>query len=78
MQGLAYVTQALVLFRELMSYKLAPDLSVYAGYWVAIVRKRVVATADSAHAALLHLRVARLKDEPILRFVPKERTEITK
>jgi hypothetical protein len=47
-----------------------PDLTMYAGRWTAIVRGRVVATAESAHQALLHCRQARIKDEPVLRFVP--------
>jgi hypothetical protein len=48
------------------------DLSPYAGRWVAIVRNRIVASAETAHAVLLHFREARLKDEPILRFIPRE------
>lgn len=47
------------------------DFSIYAGLWVAIVRGRVVASGSSAHQALLHCRAARVKDEPILRFIPK-------
>jgi hypothetical protein len=46
------------------------DLELYAGYWVAIVRGRVVASGASAHQALLNCRAMRLKDEPILRFIP--------
>lgn len=46
------------------------DLSVYAGRWIAIVRGQVVATGTTAHATWLNCRAVRLKDEPILRFVP--------
>jgi len=46
------------------------DLSVYAGLWIAIVRGRVVASGKSAHETLLNCRAMRLKDEPILRFIP--------
>lgn len=45
-------------------------LALYAGYWVAIVRGRIVASGATAHQALLNCRAMRLKDEPILRFVP--------
>ena len=48
----------------------ALDLSVYAGTWVAIVRGRVVACGPRAHDTLLRCRAVRLKDEPILRYVP--------
>jgi hypothetical protein len=46
------------------------ELDIYAGRWIAIVRGRVVATGKSAHETLLHCRAMRLKDEPILRFIP--------
>ncbi|TAH54180.1 MAG: hypothetical protein EYC68_00200 [Chloroflexota bacterium] len=47
------------------------DLKIYAGKWIAIVRGRVVASGKSAHETLLHCRAMRLKDEPILRFIPQ-------
>ena len=48
----------------------APDMELYAGRWVAIVRDRVVASGRTAHETLLHCRAERLKDEPVLRYVP--------
>lgn len=45
-------------------------LVVYAGCWVAIVRGRIVASGATAYQALLNCRAMRLKDDPILRFVP--------
>jgi hypothetical protein len=46
------------------------ELSLYAGLWIALVRGRIVATGATAHQALINCRAARLKDEPILRFIP--------
>ncbi len=47
------------------------DLSPYSGSWVAIVRGRIVASGATAHETLLHCRAMRIKDEPILRFIPR-------
>lgn len=49
---------------------LSTDLNLYAGLWVALVRGRVVASGNSAQETLLHCRSMRLKDEPVLRYVP--------
>ena len=46
------------------------DLSDYAGYWVALTSSGVAATGISAREALLNFRAHRLKDDPILRWVP--------
>lgn len=56
-----------------MSRKNAPELKLYAGCWVALVRGRVVAAGGSAQETLLHCRAMRLKDEPLLRYVPQRR-----
>ncbi|MCC7162890.1 MAG: hypothetical protein IT331_10390 [Anaerolineae bacterium] len=48
----------------------SPDLKAYAGRWVAIVRGRVVASGCTAHEALLNCRAERVKDEPVLRYIP--------
>lgn len=53
--------------------RLGNDLEVYAGRWVALVRGRVVASGTTAQETLLHCRAMRLKDEPVLRFVPPGR-----
>lgn len=47
------------------------DLSDYAGCWVAIVRGRIVAVGATAYETLLNCRAMRLKDEPILRYLPR-------
>lgn len=47
------------------------DVGIYAGCWIAIVRGRVVASGESAHQTLLHCRAMRVKDEPILKFIPR-------
>lgn len=46
------------------------DLSDYAGCWVALVSDRVVATGTTARDALLNFRAHRLKDDPVVRWVP--------
>lgn len=51
-----------------------PDLNLYAGRWVALVRGRIVANGSTAHETLLHCRAERLKDEPILRYIPPRRS----
>ena len=48
------------------------DLKIYRGLWIALVRGRVVASGSSAQETLLHCRAMRLKDEPMLRFVPQQ------
>lgn len=53
-----------------MPRALSTDLNIYAGLWVALVRGRVVASGNSAQETLLHCRSMRLKDEPVLRYVP--------
>jgi hypothetical protein len=54
------------------------DASVYTGQWIAIVRGQVVASGLSAHEALLNCRAMRLKDEPVLRYIPPVRPERTR
>jgi hypothetical protein len=46
------------------------ELKIYRGLWIALVRGRVVASGSRAQETLLHCRAMRLKDEPVLRFVP--------
>lgn len=53
-----------------MSRTPSSDLEIYAGFWIALVRGRVVASGATAQETLLNCRAMRLKDEPILRFIP--------
>jgi hypothetical protein len=50
-----------------------PDLEIYAGRWIAVVRGRVIASGTTAQETLLHCRAMRLKDEPVLRFIPRQK-----
>ncbi|MBI4673715.1 MAG: hypothetical protein HY741_18860 [Chloroflexi bacterium] len=59
-----------------MSRTPSPDLEIYAGHWIALVRGRVVASGATAQETLLNCRAMRLKDEPVLRFIPlKKRSD---
>lgn len=53
-----------------MARTVLPDFNLYAGRWIAVVRGRIVASGSTAHETLLHCRAERIKDEPILRYVP--------
>ncbi len=53
-----------------MSLTPSSELEIYAGLWIALVRGRVVASGATAQATLLNCRAMRLKDEPVLRFIP--------
>lgn len=57
-------------FYRVVSHMRVLDLEIYAGCWVAIVRGRVVASGATAQETLLNCRSMRLKDEPVLRFIP--------
>jgi Family of unknown function (DUF5678) len=53
----------------------ALNFELYAGRWIALVRGRVVASGESAHEAFLSCHAMRLKDEPVLRFIPVARAQ---
>ena len=53
------------------------NLEIYAGRWIAIVRGRIVASGATAQETLLHCRTMRLKDEPVLRFIPAQKSQNT-
>lgn len=48
------------------------DLRPYAGRWVALIRGRVAGVGLTAEEARVAAKLARPKDEPIIRFVPVE------
>lgn len=52
--------------------KSIPDLSSYAGRWVALVRERVVGVGLDSEQALAAARHARPKEIPYLRYVPEQ------
>jgi hypothetical protein len=54
----------------MMNRAIPPDLQIYAGRWIAFVRGRIVASGATAQETLLYCRAMRLKDEPVLRFIP--------
>jgi len=47
------------------------DLRPYAGLWVALIRGRVVGVGLTAEEARTAAKLARPKEEPVIRFVPK-------
>lgn len=49
-----------------------PDLTPYAGRWVAVVRGNVTGVGMSAREARLASKHQRPKEEPRVVFVPKE------
>jgi hypothetical protein len=51
---------------------LAIDLRPYAGRWVALVRGQVAGVGLTPEEARVAAKLARPKDEPIIRFVPAE------
>jgi len=57
-----------------MSLTPSSELEIYAGLWIALVRGRVVASGATAQETLLNCRAMRLKDEPVLRFIPEDLT----
>jgi hypothetical protein len=48
------------------------DLRPYAGRWVALVKGRVAGVGMTADDARSAAKLARPKEEPVLRFVPPE------
>ncbi len=51
------------------------DLTPYAGRWVAIVRGCITGVGLSENEARLASKHQRPKEEPLVVFVPKERTK---
>ena len=47
------------------------DYALYAGRWIAIVRDRVAGVGRTADEARRAAKVARLKDDPRVMYVPK-------
>lgn len=47
------------------------DYSLYAGRWIAIVRDQVAGVGRTPDEARRAAKVSRPKDEPLVRFVPK-------
>ncbi len=48
------------------------DLRPYAGRWVALIRGQVAGVGLTPEEAHIAAKLARPKDEPIIRFVPVE------
>ena len=48
------------------------DLTPYAGRWIAVIRKHVVAVGRTALEARSLAKIARPKEEPIVLFVPED------
>jgi hypothetical protein len=48
-----------------------PDLRPYAGRWVALIRGRVAGVGLTAEEARTAAKLARPKEEPVIRFVPE-------
>lgn len=54
------------------------DLRAYTGRWVALVGGRVAGVGLTAEEARIAAKLARPKEEPVIRFVPEQRRRIGK